>query len=130
MREPDLSLILWPLAAEEFAAFFRRRLPVILTAQAYSQSAQIETLVLLSSICDGLAARASFLPAPDRKEITGNCEKLSVHIVPALAHLPRASQLEYRRILRLCELAWQVHVATDGVPRADWRSNAQIRQKE
>ena len=108
MREPDLSLILWPLAAEEFAAFFRRRLPAIMTAQADSQSAQIKTLLLLASICDSLAAQASFRPAPDKTEITGFCEKLSVHIVPALAHLPPASQLEYRRILRLCELAWRL----------------------
>jgi len=107
MREPDLSLILWPLAAEEFAAFFRRRLPVILAAQSRSPSDQIQTLMLLGSICDGLSARASFLPAPDRVAIIEYCESLSAHVVPALANLPRGSQLEYRRILKLCEMAWQ-----------------------
>jgi len=108
MREPDLSLILWPLAAEEFAAFFRRRLPVILAAQSQSQSDQIRTLMLLGSICDGLAGRASFLPTPNRTAITALCGELSVHFVPALAKLPRPSQLEYRRILKLCELAWRL----------------------
>jgi len=118
MQEPDLSLILWPLAAEEFAAFFRHRLPAIMTAQVRSQSAQIKTLLLLASICDGLAARASFLPAPDRTQITGYCEKLSAHMVPVLANLPRDCQLEYRRILRLCELAWQVPATPPrGVPK-------------